>query len=91
MNICPILYTGMVVYIGQWRPHFPTKYGSAPMWYISGNVRSTASIWCMCLKKNINNKQQQVYLKLSIAYKACAHNNISEGYSNRAQEKKKIL
>ena len=64
MNICPILYTGMVVYIGQWRPHFPTKYGSAPMWYISGNVRSTASIWCMCLKKKhtIENHYQLITL-----------------------------
>lgn len=50
MNICPILYTGIVAYTGQCRPHLPTKYGNAPMWYISGNVRSIASIWCMCLR-----------------------------------------
>lgn len=43
MNICPILYTGIVAYIGQLKPHLPTKYGNAPKCSVSGCDRSTAS------------------------------------------------
>ena len=45
INICPILYTGIVAYIGQFKPHFPTKYGKAPRCNGSGYDKSTASIW----------------------------------------------
>ena len=45
--------------------------------------------WTRGGKWETRQQQQQVYFKLSIAYKACA--SISEGYSRRVQEKKKIL
>ena len=45
--------------------------------------------WTWGGKWETRQQQQQVYFKLSKAYKACA--SISEGYSRRVQEKKKIL
>ena len=45
--------------------------------------------WTWGGKWETRQQQQQVYFKLSIAYKACA--SISEGCSRRVQEKKKIL
>ncbi len=64
MKSWPILNMGTVAYMGQLRPHFPTRYGRAPKCCKSGYEISTASTDFICLQNGIMKLNKKIYNKI---------------------------